>query len=133
MTREFMALALGRVKAGGLVVFHISNRYLDLGPVLGAAAASLGAQALERRYQPTNPDAVASRWLVVGRAGESLAALAADPRWRPPAPGARMWTDDFSNILDVMAWTPARGGGAGSRAMKRPPPRQPPDLPDSGR
>ena len=114
LTREFVALALERVRPDGRVVFHISNRYLDLGPLLGAAAASVGAEALEQAYAASNPDAVASRWLVVGRA-PAMAGLRADARWRAPAPGP-MWTDDFSNILDVIAWDSAPGD-AGRRPL----------------
>ena len=113
LTREFVALALARLKPGGHVVFHISNRYLDLGPVLAAAAASVGVQALEQRYSAANADALSSRWVVLGRA-EALAPLAADPRWRPPAAGGRTWTDDFSNILDVVERGPAPAAAAGT-------------------
>jgi hypothetical protein len=105
LTREFVALALQRVRPDGHVVFHISNRYLDLAPVVAAAAASLGAHALEQAYAASHADAVPSRWLVVGRA-PALANLARDPRWRAPVAGGRMWTDDFSDILDVIAWDP---------------------------
>jgi hypothetical protein len=105
LTREFVALALERVRVDGRVVFHISNRYLDLAPVVAAAAASLGAHAFEQAYAAAHPDAVASRWLVVGRP-QAVTNLAADTRWRAPAAGGRMWTDDFSDILDVVAWDP---------------------------
>jgi SAM-dependent methyltransferase len=105
LTREFVALALERVRPDGRVVFHISNRYLDLGPVLAAAAASLGAEAFEQAHAASHPDAVPSRWLVVGRPA-TLADLAADARWWAPTADGRMWTDDFSNILDVIAWDP---------------------------
>jgi hypothetical protein len=103
LTREFVRLGLERVRPGGHLVFHVSNRYLDLTPVVAAAAASLGAAALEQAYETTNPDAVPSRWLVVARPA-ALAALAGDPRWHAPPPKGRMWTDDFSNILDAVAW-----------------------------
>jgi hypothetical protein len=106
LTREFVALALERVRPEGHVVFHISNRYLDLGPLLGAAAASAGAEAREQAHAASHPDAVPSRWLVVGKRS-AMAGLAADARWRVPAAGP-LWTDDFSNILDVIAWDPRR-------------------------
>ena len=105
LTREFVALALERVRPDGRVVFHISNRYLDLGPVLASAAASLGAEAFEQAHAASHPDAGLSRWLVVGRP-TTLADLAADARWRAPTADGPMWTDDFSNILDVVAWDP---------------------------
>jgi hypothetical protein len=41
----------------------------------------------------------------------SIAALAADPRWRPVVPAPHDWTDDFSNILDVLTWSAAAAAG----------------------
>jgi hypothetical protein len=111
LTREFMQLALGKVRPGGLVVFHISNRYLDLGPVLTASAASLGVRSLEQRYVAAHAEVVDSRWIVVG-GDAAIARVAADPRWRAIAPGPRPWTDDFSNLLDVIAWAPGTAAAA---------------------
>ena len=54
LTREFVALALERLQPGGHVVFHVSNRHLDLAPVVAAAAASLGASALEQAHEAAN-------------------------------------------------------------------------------
>ena len=68
MTREFVSLALERLRPGGLIAFHISNRHLDLGPVLGAAARELGTSAVEQYHNPDSPDASASRWLVIAKA-----------------------------------------------------------------
>ena len=107
LTREFVRLALERVRPDGHVVFHLSNRYLELAPVVAAAAASLGAGALEQTYDAASPDAARSKWLVVARAGP-VTALATDRRWRALPAGGRMWTDDFSNLLDVVRWPTRR-------------------------
>jgi hypothetical protein len=45
LTREALALYFARLKPGGVVVFHISNRYLDLAPVVARLAADAGAPA----------------------------------------------------------------------------------------
>lgn len=108
LTREFLQLAIDRLRPGGVVAFHISNRYLDLGPVLAGASRALGVRALEQLHDTTDPEATASRWVVVGRGAEDLAALARDPRWREPEASAADWTDDFSNIFDVLSWRGAR-------------------------
>ena len=49
---------------------------------------------------------LASRWAVMARRPADLGSLAADARWTPPrAPGeGRVWTDDFSSVLDVLRW-----------------------------
>jgi hypothetical protein len=42
ITREALAMYLTKVREDGLICFHISNRYLDLEPVLGRLAEDLG-------------------------------------------------------------------------------------------
>jgi len=43
---------------------------------------------------------------VLARRQEDFGALRDDQRWRalPPRPDRRLWTDDFSNMLEVMRW-----------------------------
>jgi hypothetical protein len=101
LTREFVGLALARLRPDGVAVFHISNRYLRLGPVVARAAAGLGAAAVEQAAAPAAATAVASHWMVVGPP-DAVARIGEDARWRPAVPGPRLWTDDYSNILDVL-------------------------------
>jgi hypothetical protein len=72
--------------------------------VLAAAAAGEGANTLEQRFSAISKDALDSRWLVMGKGG-ALGALEADWRWREPSAAGRMWTDDFSDILDALIWS----------------------------
>jgi hypothetical protein len=48
----------------------------------------------------------ASIWAVVGRRSADLEQLARDRRWKPlrQDAGARVWTDEYSNILSVIKW-----------------------------
>jgi hypothetical protein len=108
MTREALDLYLRRLDADGLLAFHISNRHLDLQPVLAALAAERGLVALVRRDSRTTEASergqFPSEWLVMARRRESFASLASDPRWEtPPVPaGTRIWADDYSDILAVL-------------------------------
>ncbi|MGQ0732324.1 MAG: spermidine synthase [Acidobacteriota bacterium] len=104
LTREFMAMTFARLKPAGLLAFHISNRYFDLEGVLAASARDLGASVIEQRRDDDQADE-ASRWLVIAPSADALATLAADPRWRVGRAASASWTDDFSNILDVIAWS----------------------------
>jgi SAM-dependent methyltransferase len=105
LTREAVETYLARLRPGGLVAFHISNRYLDLEPVLAAIARSLGLEA-RLRDDPGGEGRAhgPSRWLVMAPDAEALGPLARDERWIPPQPRERhtLWTDDFSNILGVL-------------------------------
>jgi len=115
LTQEFVTIAFDRLRPTGILAFHISNRYLDLEPVIAAAMRGAGATALEQLHHPATDDAVRSRWLVAARQPAAIAALAADPRWREARYGDKSWTDDFSNIFDVLAWTPEAARGKSSR------------------
>jgi spermidine synthase len=111
LTREAMAIYERALAEDGLLAFHISNRHLDLEPVLGTLAAAEHFSALVRIDPITREHAVegkaASVWLVMSRSAEALRPLMADPRWVTAHQGtnASLWTDDYSNI-----WSVFRGG-----------------------
>jgi hypothetical protein len=108
MTREAMALYASRLASHGVLAFHISNRHLRLGPILGRLAAANGLTALENQdAHAVDIDArgmTTSDWMMMARAADDLAPLARDPRWRTPDVTAStpLWTDDFSNILSAL-------------------------------
>jgi len=109
LTREAFALYLENLAPGGLIALHVSNRNLDLGPVVATLVADAG---LVGRAQTQVPPLEAQRayrnaasWVVVTRSEADLGALAADPRWRPlTAAAAAPWTDDFSNLVGALRW-----------------------------
>ena len=106
LTREAVEVYLSKLANGGLLTFHISNRHLDLSPVLGSVARSYGLAALIMRdggaSAETGKDA--SIWVVLAHSPEDLKLLTVDKRWEPlGAPDDfRVWTDDFSNIFSVL-------------------------------
>ena len=106
LTREAVGLYLSKLANGGLLTFHISNRHLDLSPVLGSIAGSYGLTALIMRDGEASAESGkdASVWVVLARRPEDLKPLSVDPRWESlEAPeNFRVWTDDFSNIFSVM-------------------------------
>jgi hypothetical protein len=111
VTREALRLYMAKTAAGGLVVLHISNRMLDIAPVIGRIAAELGLSArIQRHFLPDMPRHGLARspsvWVVVGRDPQDLAFLARDGRWPEllPDASAALWTDDYSNILGAIAW-----------------------------
>ena len=109
VTREALALYLEKLAPGGRIALHVSHRLLDLRPVLGALAAERGLVARVAEDPPGKALARgqdSSRWVVMVRSDGDLGAIAADPRWQPlpTAPGARPWTDDFSNLLGAVDW-----------------------------
>lgn len=110
MTREALALYLERLAPGGVIAWHLSNRNLDLAPIVGDLIADAGVVGRLQHYQPS-PEALTdyrtpSSWAVIARRPEDLGPLAHDPRWTElqGRPGQHPWTDDFSNIVSALHW-----------------------------
>ena len=109
LTREAVALYLRVLKPAGVVALHVSNRYFDLGPVLGrlAAEADLTVRLRDDGAVAAAEEAAGkteSRWAVLARTPADLQALAGDPRWRqPPVAPAPAWSDDRASALEALA------------------------------
>ena len=115
LTREALALYLGKLAPGGLIAFHITNQHLELAPVLGTLAHDADLVCwIEDDSTLTEQQAAAgklgSRWLVMARSRADLAHLVAGAdslaSWTTleGRPSASVWTDDYSNLLSVIRW-----------------------------
>ena len=106
LTREALRIYVERLAGQGLLAIHVSNRYLDLKPALGNLAEDAGVVA--QACQDVDTGAVgkwASDWVVMARRAEDLGKLAEDSAWTPLRSNhARLWTDDFSNVVGAMRW-----------------------------
>jgi SAM-dependent methyltransferase len=111
LTREALAIYLRRLAPGGLLAFNVSNRYLDLQPVLGDLAGDTGLRAWAgnelamtqaERQEGKSP----SQWVLMARSKSDLGLLVRSARWEPlaPRPGVRVWSDDFSNLFSAFRW-----------------------------
>jgi hypothetical protein len=109
VTREAVALYRSKLSPDGVLMFHISNRYLDLRPVLANLAADAGMVAQvgeDLRDGGKVEGRTPSIWVAMAEDTSRLASLSDAPLWRPlpPDPRGTMWTDDFSNVLSVLRW-----------------------------
>lgn len=110
VNREALRLYLDKLAPGGILVFHISNRYLDLKPVLANLARDAGLAALIQSREVTEEEESAyyirTTYVVMARTAGDLGELMNNPEWEllKGEPGARLWTDDFSNIVSVVIW-----------------------------
>jgi hypothetical protein len=107
LTKEAFALYKSKLSPHGVIVFHISNRNLELADVVAASAAANGmAVAVHMGHAPTNAHRMvtAPEVAVVAQSAADLAGLKLDAGWKPRAApaGFRVWTDDYSNILGVL-------------------------------
>jgi SAM-dependent methyltransferase len=111
LTREALAVYGRHLSPQGILLFHISNRFVDLKPVLAAAARAGGWQIKLRDYVPDRRDIhrnySASGWVAMARDPAQLDRLvkASGPdEWQDiaPRPGFSPWTDDHGSILPVL-------------------------------
>lgn len=108
LTREAIALYMRVLSPRGLLLVHISNRYLNLRPVLAAAARVEGLAARERHYRPDAKDAdrhySRSIWIAMARDPRVLEELGDPAKWEPVAGSAGFspWTDDHGSILPLL-------------------------------
>jgi len=115
VTREALALYLRKLAPGGVLAFHISNLYLQLSPTLAALAddarlVDFTEDDTAVSQQEIDDGKFPSKWVVMARSEADVAALSQDvsspARWvRVQArPNARVWTDDYSNLLSIIKW-----------------------------
>ncbi len=107
LTREALALYRSRVAEDGIIGWHISNKYLDLRPVLKAIADDAGLICLIRadlRVPEHAGGRLPSIWVAMTASQRTAAAIQADSRWIPLRTHLplRLWRDDFSNVLGVL-------------------------------
>jgi spermidine synthase len=104
LTSEAITQYMDRLSDKGLLAVHISNRHINLQPVLKAAARDAGIAALVRVGNASAPDTalLPSTWVVLARDRATLNSLPAG-QWKPlSGPDIKPWTDDYSNLLNVL-------------------------------
>ena len=108
ITREALGIFLRHVKPDGIVAFHVSNRFLELIPVVARIAREQGAHAVLVRDDPEDEDnSLRSRtdWVLVARDEKALQAANIVDGGGVPAedrPEWRTWTDDYSNLVQIL-------------------------------
>jgi len=110
LTREAIEqVYLPHLADDGILGFHITNRYLDLEPVLANLADSLGLEAMIQTVGKRDDDTMyrlGTVWVILARNRAAFGPLGDDPRWQPlqRRPEVGIWTDDYSNLLKIFDW-----------------------------
>lgn len=110
VTREALRV-FGSSLAGpkSIIAFHVSNRYLDLVPVVLRLAADGRYTAMVVRDDGSNGYAgAASTWVLLTRDAVvfSDVTFANSSSWLP-VPASHVWTDEYASVLSVMTLPPA--------------------------
>ncbi|TVQ63136.1 MAG: hypothetical protein EA378_02260 [Phycisphaerales bacterium] len=112
VTMEAVEIYMRALADNGVLVFHVSNRHLELAPVLLRIGVELGLVGTVHLSDPP-PELRArgmqpSTWMMLARHPDHLAPApwtqSLGGQWHPALPpdGTRLWTDRSSNILDAL-------------------------------
>ena len=104
LTREAFELYRAHLKTpDGLLCIHISNRYLDLRPVVEAAAGALGWRVVCIETDESDERKSESSWMVLSDPrAKPISGMAFSSPEETPARKGRLWTDDYSNLFDCL-------------------------------
>ncbi len=109
ITREAIALAARHIAPDGIIAVHISNRFLDLRPVLANIAHAEGLTARLVSDEPEGGGSASTTdWVLLAPDPRAFddAALAARAEDIAPNPAYSLWTDQFNNLLEVLKSRP---------------------------
>ena len=101
LTREAAEVYLGHLAAGGILAIHISNRFLDLEPVVRGIARQFGLAHVFVSSEGNDELSWRSTWALLARTREvlDLPAIAGVADDESPDAPAVLWTDGYSNLF----------------------------------
>jgi spermidine synthase len=104
ITSEAVAIYKRHLKPGGVVAFHVTNRFLNLIPVVEALAAANGLAVIHIPDEGADPVASRSDWMLLSTNTELFARpeLAGHTREIVAQRDWRLWTDSFNNLVQVL-------------------------------
>ncbi|MEL6861210.1 MAG: fused MFS/spermidine synthase [Pseudomonadota bacterium] len=108
LTREAIDLYLSRLTEDGVLVMHVSNKFMPLHRTVARITDEMSVPALYQFYTPPKDDKVqyhahASQVVIIARDEATLAQFKASEDWVSlEGDGKRAWTDDYTNVLGAM-------------------------------
>jgi SAM-dependent methyltransferase len=109
ISREALQLYLSKLAPDGILLFHVSNRYLNVEELVSALVADAGLTAYSRFDDAGDLRELgksSANHLVAARRREDLEAISTRPGWTPAIRPVDFepWTDDYSNLLGLIRW-----------------------------
>jgi MFS family permease len=104
LTKEAMAVYLRHLNPDGILAFHVTNRFLNLAPVVEQLAVANGLFTALVSDEAEDTDLSRTDWVLVTRnpkllGHDSLAKVRVEIE---AIPGLRPWTDDFNNLFRIL-------------------------------
>jgi len=107
VSREAVQIYLKKLKPNGLILFHVSNRYMRVESLVSALILDASLQGLVRYDDDEEPTGkTSSDYVVAARQPEDVEVLEQNNGWTPVEKPANIqpWTDDYSNMLNIIRW-----------------------------
>ncbi len=109
VSREALQLYLTKLAPDGVILFHVSNRYLNVEALVSALVADAGLTAYSRfddAGELRREGKSSANHLVAARRAEDLGPIPRNPAWRRVIRPVdfQPWTDDYSNLLGLIRW-----------------------------
>ena len=109
MSREAIRMYLTKIAPDGILLIHVSNRYLNVDKLAEQLVLDAGLVAFQRSDTPgafLKEGKSSTNHVIAARRVEDLADLPNLAGWKRigQAPGVRVWTDDYSSLLDLVRW-----------------------------
>jgi spermidine synthase len=104
LTREAVRMYFQKLTGDGVLCVNVTNRHLDLAPVVAAVARDLGYCCVCARDSVKEPGHYPSDWVIVARAPNDLPGAAPVPgqSWGVPQAASRTWTDAFADVASAL-------------------------------
>lgn len=103
LTLEAFSMYLQKLGPGGMIAINVSNKFVNLGPVLAAIAKQLDLAAVWRFDGTVMESKAASKWVVMARMPDTIAPFLRIAGWNRLEPNrSDLWTDDKSDLFPLL-------------------------------
>jgi spermidine synthase len=105
LTIEALRLYFDRLKPDGILALQITNRHIQLAPVLEMAAGKLGKQAVLISQPPDHDNYIYfTDWVLMSSERDltEIPQIAEAAEALESRPDLRLWTDDYSNLIQIL-------------------------------
>ena len=125
LTQEAMGLYLQKLKKDGVLIFNVSNNYLDIEPVLAKVAQSYNIPAYARvsdegTLEGTNLQYYPAHFFSLAKT-DDYARFLEERSWTQAnfRKGVNLWTDQYSNIVSVIGNKTGKARAQANRQAKQ--------------
>ncbi|MDY7039858.1 MAG: fused MFS/spermidine synthase, partial [Chloroflexota bacterium] len=104
LTKEAFEVYLSHLNSDGILAIHVTNRHMNLVPVAWAIKTHFGLDGVVVESVRDSDVAMTATWILLTNDEEFLEnpAIVAAKDEPDGVPGMRLWTDDYSNIYQVL-------------------------------